>query len=61
VLCILTDLRRMIKNEQLGSIAIVLLSAFAPANAEEPDANGETDKHREMGLRVFGVGGWSGL
>jgi hypothetical protein len=41
MLYISTDLSRTIKNERLRSIAIVVLSTFAPANAEDPDANPE--------------------
>jgi hypothetical protein len=45
MLCILTDLSHTIKNERLESIATVLLSAFAPANAEDPDANARGAHH----------------
>jgi hypothetical protein len=38
VICILADLSHTIKNEWLGLIATVLLSAFVSANAEDPDA-----------------------
>jgi hypothetical protein len=35
VLCISANLTRTIKNERPVSIATVLVSAFAPANAED--------------------------
>jgi hypothetical protein len=39
VLCILADLRLTMKNEQLESIATVILSTFALTNAEDLDTN----------------------
>jgi phosphoglycerol transferase MdoB-like AlkP superfamily enzyme len=38
VICILADLSHTIKNEWLGLIATVLLSAFVSEKAEDPDA-----------------------
>jgi hypothetical protein len=56
VLCILTDLNRTIKNEQLKSISTVLLSAFPPANTEDPDTSSYNQLpwnmlHDTIGLR----------
>jgi hypothetical protein len=43
VLYILIDLSRTIKNEWIGSIATVLLSAFNLTNTEDPDTSPATE------------------
>jgi hypothetical protein len=60
ILYILIDLNRMIKNEWLRSIVIMLLSAFALVNAKDPNASvmtkaakrGATSIHQKYGSPI---------